>query len=141
MSRMKLALPDEFIFTTEISLRVSDINYGGHLGNDAVLSLCHEVRARLFASHGFTELDVDGVGILMIDAVIVFRSEAFYGEMLVGDAAVCNFSRTGCDLFYLLRSKSDGREVARAKTGIVFLDYSNRRIRPVPQKFREIFEG
>ena len=141
MGRVKLVLPDEFIFTTEISLRVSDINYGGHLGNDAVLSLCHEMRARLFAEYGFTELDVDGVGILMIDAVIVFRSEAFYGETLVGDVAVCNFSRTGCDLFYLLRAKSDGREVARAKTGIVFLDYSNRRIRPVPQKFREIFEG
>ncbi len=140
MGRVKLALPDEFIFTTEISLRVSDINYGGHLGNDAVLSLCHEVRARLFAEYGFTELDVDGVGILMIDAVIVFRSEAFYGETLVGDVAVCNFSRTGCDLFYLLRARSDGREVARAKTGIVFLDYGNRRIKPVPQKFREIFE-
>jgi len=141
MGRVKLVLPDEYVFTTEIHLRVSDINYGGHLGNDAVLSLCHEARARLFAAHGFTELDVDGVGILMIDAVIVFRSEAFYGETLVGDVAVCNFSRTGCDLFYLLRAKSDGREVARAKTGIVFLDYGNRRIRPVPQKFREIFEG
>ena len=141
MGRVKLVLPDEYVFTTEIALRVSDINYGGHLGNDAVLSLCHEVRVRLFASHGFTELDVDGVGILMVDAVIVFRSEAFYGETLVGDVAVCNFSRTGCDLFYLLRAKSDGREVARAKTGIVFLDYSNRKIRPVPQKFREIFEG
>ena len=141
MSRVRLVLPDEFIFKTEISLRVSDINYGGHLGNDAVLSLCHEMRARLFASQGFTELDVDGVGILMIDAVIVFRSEAFYGETLVGDVAVCNFSRTGCDLFYLLCAKSDGREVARVKTGIVFLDYDNRRIRPVPQTFREIFEG
>ncbi len=141
MGRVKLALPDAYAFTTEIPLRISDINYGGHLGNDAVLSLCHEVRARLFAAHGFAELDVDGTGIVVVNASIVFRSEAFYGETIVGDVAVCNFSRTGCDLFYCLRAKSDDREVARAKTGIVFLDYSNRKIKPVPQKFRKIFEG
>ena len=141
MSRVKLALPETFHFTTEIPLRISDINYGGHLGNDAVLSVCHDLRARLFAAHGFTELDVEGVGIVMVDAVIVFQTEAFYGETLVGDVAVCNFSRTGCDVFYRLRAKSDDREVARAKTGIVFLDYGNRKIKPVPQRFRKFFEG
>ena len=141
MSRVRLALPEAFHFTTEIPLRISDINYGGHLGNDAVLSVCHDIRARLFATHGFTELDVEGVGIVMVDAVIVFQSEAFYGETLIGDATVCNFSRTGCDVFYRLRAKSDAREVARAKTGIVFLDYEKRKIKPVPQGFREIFEG
>ena len=141
MSRVELALPEAFHFTTEIPLRISDINYGGHLGNDAVLSVCHDIRARLFAAHGFTELDVEGVGIVMVDAVIAFRSEAFYGDTLIGDVAVCNFSRTGCDVFYRLRAKSDAREVARAKTGIVFLDYEKRKIKPVPQGFRKIFEG
>ena len=141
MSRVELALPEAFHFTTEIPLRISDINYGGHLGNDAVLSVCHDIRARLFAAHGFTELDVEGVGIVMVDAVIAFRSEAFYGDTLIGDVAVCNFSRTGCDVFYRLRAKSDAREVARAKTGIVFLDYEKRKIKPVPQRFRKIFEG
>lgn len=141
MSRVELALPEAFHFTIEIPLRISDINYGGHLGNDAVLSVCHDIRARLFAAHGFTELDVEGVGIVMVDAVIAFRSEAFYGDTLIGDAAVCNFSRTGCDVFYRLRAKSDAREVARAKTGIVFLDYEKRKIKPVPQVFRKIFEG
>ena len=140
MGRVKLALPDAFHFTTEIPLRVTDINYGGHLGNDAILSLAQEARARLFASHGFTELDVDGVGTLMVDAVVVFRSEAFYGETIVADVAVCDFSRIGCDFVFGLSEKSDGREVARVKTGITFLDYSTRKIQPVPEKFKRIFE-
>ena len=44
MARVKLQLPANFLFSTEIPIRISDINYGGHLGNDAVLSIVHEAR-------------------------------------------------------------------------------------------------
>ena len=46
MSRIKLALPDRWTFSTELPVRISDINYGGHLGNDAVLALAQEARVR-----------------------------------------------------------------------------------------------
>jgi len=141
MARVKLALPDAFHFTTEIQLRVTDINYGGHLGNDAILSLAQEARARFFAAYGFSELDVDGVGTLMVDAIVVFRSEAFYGETLAVDVAVGDFSRVGCDFLFQMCEKSEGREIARVKTGITFLDYKARKIKPVPQNFRQIFES
>ena len=35
------------------------------------LSLAHEARVRLFASHGWTEMDVTGRGIIMVDAAVV----------------------------------------------------------------------
>ena len=57
MARIKIELPEKFIFSTEIPLRISDINYGGHLGNDAVLSIAHEARIRFFNKHGFKEID------------------------------------------------------------------------------------
>ena len=60
MSRVKLRLPGTFAYATDIRLRVSDINYGGHMDNNAVLSLVHEARVRFLESHGFTEMDVDG---------------------------------------------------------------------------------
>lgn len=138
MARLKLELPEAFIFSTEIPLRISDINYGGHLGNDAVLSLVHESRLRFFKAHGFTELDVNGVGIIMNDAAIVFRSEAFYGETIVVDIAACDVTRIGCDFFFRLTEKSDGREVARVKTGFVFFDYESRKVKSIPDSFRQI---
>ena len=118
MVRLKLELPETFIFSTEISLRINDINYGGHLGNDVVLSLVHEARAHFFRAHGFTELDVDGVGIFMHDAAIVFRSEAFDGETLVVEIAASDVTRIGCDFLFRLTEKSDGREVAKVLSPI-----------------------
>jgi acyl-CoA thioesterase FadM len=138
MSRVRLKLPDRFLFTTEIPLRVSDINYGGHLGNDAVLSLAQEARMRFLRSHGWTEQDVTGVGIIMTDAVVVYRSEAFYGDVLTIDVAVADIGEIGCDFLFRMVNKASGREVARGKTGIAFFNYANRKPSSVPAEFRSV---
>jgi acyl-CoA thioester hydrolase len=71
VSRVRLDLPKRFLSTTEVTLRVSDINYGGRLGYDMVLSLAQEARIRFLRSHGWSEQDVAGVGITMTDAVVI----------------------------------------------------------------------
>ena len=138
MSRVRFKLPDRFLFTTEIPLRVSDINYGGHLGNDAVLSLAQEARMRFLRSHGWTEQDVTGVGIIMTDAVVVYRSEAFYGDVLTIDVAVADIGEIGCDFLFRMVNKASGKEIARGKTGIVFFNYANRKPSSVPAEFRSV---
>ena len=139
MSRVKLGLPETFIYATDIRLRVSDINYGGHMDNNAVLSLIHEARVRFLESYGFSELDVDGVGIIMVDAVIQYKSEAFYGQTLTFEVAVDGISRIGCDVLYRITDRDTGRDVARAKTGIAFLDYATRKPKRMPERFRSLF--
>ena len=140
MGRVKLEIPTDFIFETELPIRIGDINYGGHLGNDAVLSLVHEARIRFFKSNGFTELDVAGAGIILSDVVIVYRAEAFYGQTLRVEVTAGDFTRTGCDLFYRLTDRESGNEVARSKTGIAFFDYDRRKVVAVPDAFRELFD-
>ncbi len=138
MARAKLDLPKRFVFSTEIPIRIGDINYGGHLGNDAVLSLIHEARVQFLKRHGFTESDVGGCGLIMSDATVVYTSQAFYGETLRIEIAAGEFIRCGCDLFYRLCDVAGGREVALAKTGVVFFDYGNQRPVRVPDGFRAI---
>ncbi len=141
MARVQIELPETFPFTTEIPIRISDVNYGGHLGNDAVLSLVHEARVRLFASHGWTELDVGGPGVIMTDAAVVYRAEGRWGMTLRVDVAVADLRSRGCDLVYRLSDQGTGEEVARAKTGLVFFDYAARRVVQVPEGFRRAFGG
>jgi acyl-CoA thioester hydrolase len=138
VSRIRLDLPGEFLFSTEIALRVSDINYGGHLGNDAVLALAQEARMRFLRTHRWSERDVAGSGIIMTDAVVVYRSEAFYGDVLVIDVAVADMQQLGCDFLFRMVNKASGKEVARVKTGIVFFDYARHRPAPLPAEFREV---
>jgi acyl-CoA thioesterase FadM len=75
MSRIKLQMPKTYQFSTTIGVRINDLNYGNHLGNDALLSIIHEARVRFLNSLGYTEIDVEGVGILMADSVIIYKSQ------------------------------------------------------------------
>ncbi|WP_370060390.1 acyl-CoA thioesterase, partial [Neptunomonas phycophila] len=120
MARIKLEMPEHFIFSTVLPIRISDINYGGHLGNDAVLSMIHEARVRFLNNYHYTEQNIDGRGLIMTDSAIVYRSEGFYGDLIQIDVAVGDFNKYGCDIFYLLSNKKTAEELAIAKTGVVF---------------------
>lgn len=139
MARVNLELPESFLFSTELKVRITDVNYGGHLGNDALLGLLHEARVRFLAHHGLAELDICGLGIIIADSVIVYKSEAFSGEALLIAVAIVDFNQYGCDFVYRITEKTSGREVARAKTGIVFFDYQQRTVQPAPPVFVERF--
>ena len=139
MPRVRLPMPDSFPFATTVTVRVTDANYGGHLGNDSLLSLLQEARVRYLRKHGYSEKNVEGAGIIMTDAVVVYASQAFPGEELRIEVGVDDIARVGCDFLYRVTESSGGREVARAKTGIVFFDYGTGKVAPIPDSFRERF--
>lgn len=139
MPRVEIELPERFLFRTELPLRIDDINYGGHLGNDAVLSLVHEARVRFFREHGWRELAIEGtVGIILVDAALMYRAEGTYGMTLAIEVAAADVRSRGCDLLYRLADASTGQEIARAKTGVAFFDYTSRRVVSMPRSFRSV---
>jgi acyl-CoA thioesterase FadM len=141
MARVKLVLPKRYSFSTDIQVRISDINYGNHLGNDAVLALVHEARLQCLKKHGFSEMDIGGCGLMLTDAVIVYKSQGFHGDVLTIRVAITDFNKYGCDFFFKIERQDNGREVARAKTGIVFFDYNKQKIAPVPDVFATTFRA
>jgi len=136
MARIKIDMPDNYSFSTEMPVRISDINYGGHLSNDAVLSMVHEARVRYLNSYNYTELDIEGVSIIMTDSAIVYKAEGFHGDQVQIDVTVGDFNKYGCDIYYLLSNKKTAVEIAHAKTGIVFFNYNERKVVGVPQGFK-----
>lgn len=134
MPKMKLVLPEHFNFKTTIPLRITDLNYGGHVGNDSILSLIHEVRVQFLRHHGYTELDLAGVGLIMADVTIEFKQELFYGESLRASVAATEFSRVGFELFYKLEKQTGEKwvNVVVARTGMVCYNYGLKKIASVP---------
>ena len=135
MPRIKIDLPEHFSFTTEIPIYINHINYGNHLDNSALLSLVSEARVRFFKAFSYTELDVEGCGIIVADVAVQYKSEAFHGEVLVFAMAADDFNKYGCDLVWQITDQASGREVARGKTGIMFFDYTARKAALVPPAF------
>src|SRR5680860_1187050 len=134
MARIHLNLPQDFPFSTTIKIRITDLNYGGHVGNDTVLGLMHEARIQFFNSLGYeNEKDgIEGKGVIMTDAALIYKGETFYGETVFVEIAAEDFNKYGFDFVYRLSSKDTGKEVARGKTGIVCFDYKQRKISRLP---------
>nr|WP_225986667.1 thioesterase family protein [Rufibacter sp. LB8] len=120
-------------------IRITDLNYGGHLGNDALLSLLHEARLQYLHENGASELDFGGTGLIMSDVGIVYKGEGFYGDVLTVQVQATEFNKYGFDLVYRLTNQN-GKEIAYAKTGMLCFDYGARKLRTVPAEARERLE-
>lgn len=143
MARIRIEPPADFPFSCQIPVRITDLNYGGHMGNDTLLSIVHEARMQFLQSLGYTEMNLGGLGMIMADAGIEFRSEVFYGDVLTVSVAAAGISRAGFDLYYKLeKEKEGGRQlVALAKTGMVCYDYQKKKISALPEQVRDQLGG
>jgi acyl-CoA thioester hydrolase len=141
MARIKLEMPSEYIFKTDMDIRIGDINYGGHLANDAILSLVHEARLRFLASFNYSEKDVEGLGLIMTDAAILYKNEAFQGDQLSIEIAIKEITRLGFDLYYKITNQLKNIEIANVKTGLVFFNYKIHKIAGTPENFFTKFDN
>lgn len=139
MNRVKVDLPEQFRFSTIIQIRITDLNYGGHVGNDSFLSLVHEARQQFLNHHGYGELEFEGVGLIMADAAIEFKAELNFKDHVQISVAATNFTRIGFDLFYKMEilSASGNIVAGKVKTGMLCYDYSLRKVVTVPEKAKE----
>lgn len=144
MSRVKIKFPsDNPLFTCTVPVRIGDVNYGGHVGNDAILSIIHEARVQLLANFGFSEMDAGGVGLIMGDVAIAYKGEAFYKDILSVAIYATEFTSVSFDLLYKIDTVRDGnpQAIAHAKTGMVCFDYEQRKVASVPEGLKTVFSG
>ena len=143
MARSKIILPEHFIATLSIPVRITDINYGDHVGNDAFVAIIHEARMQWLTQHGYTELQVEGIGLIMSDLAIEFKNESFYGDVIEVKIAVDEISRVSFELYYQLKTKRNDATIllANAKTGMVCYDYAARKSVGVPEKLKAILQA
>jgi len=136
MARIKIQLPDHFSFSCSIPIRITDMNYGGHAGNDTILTIVHEARMQFLQNLGYSEMQFGGVGMIMADAAIEFKSELFNGDIVMASVAAGEVSKIGFELVYRLEKETNGKKilVAIAKTGMICYDYEKKKIASVPDE-------
>jgi YbgC/YbaW family acyl-CoA thioester hydrolase len=140
MARIKIDIPEKIIGTFIIPVRIADINYGNHVGNDAFVSIIHEARMQWLKQYDYTELRIEGIGLIMSDLVLEFKNEAFYGDMVEVKLSAAEISRVGFELYYQLFAKRNDTVVllANAKTGMVCYDYDAKKVAAVPERLKSI---
>lgn len=138
MPRIQLQPLTSYPFSCEITVRTTDLNYGGHLANDRLLALVHEARVAFLASHEFTELDCGGDSLILGDTGITYQGEAFARNVLRFEVAAGEPAACGFRLYYRITRPADGAAIALVETGMVCFDYDTRRIQRLPETVREI---
>lgn len=130
-------MKNKFRFFTEIDIQISDINYGGHLGNDRYLSLFQEGRLRYLNQFGYTELSIgDETGLIMSKAHIEFKAEVFWGDRMKIYVRVSKIKAIKFVIEYLfVNSKEENKIVAEGYTEMVGFDYQNRKVTRLPSMF------
>ena len=143
MDRIKLTLPESFSFSTIIRVRITDLNYGGHVGNDSFLSLIHEARQQFLISYGYSELNFAGASLIMADVGIEYRAELNYGDEVKISVAATGFDKIGFDIFYLLEVMKEDKMIiaGKVKTGMICYDYSAKKKVAIPLDAIAKFSG
>lgn len=143
MARLIIELPPAFYFSTNIAVRITDINYGGHAGNDTILSLVHEARMQFLNSLGYTEMNCGGIGLIMADAAVEFKKELFYPDVVIISIAANLLSKISIELFYKMEKQEEGKPVivAKAKTTMIGYNYTAKKVASFPQEVIEKITG
>jgi len=140
MARLKLEFPeDQFCFSTQLTVRVTDINAANHLGNDSMISMISEARARFLFEFGVQETEADGTGIIVTDLATAYKAEAHARDQLLFEVGVMDFNKYGGDITFHVTRPQDGKLIAMAKQGFVFYNYKHGQVVPMPDDFRAKF--
>lgn len=136
MARLLLEFPeDQFYFSTQLTVRVTDINAANHLANDSMISMISEARARFLYDFGVRETESDGTGIIVTDLATTYKAEAHARDQLLFEVGVMDFNKYGGDIIFRITRPQDHKLVAMAKSGFVFFNYKRSQVVPMPEDF------
>lgn len=139
MARVQLDLPEQFLYTHTINVRMTDLNTGKHVGNDQMISLLSEARYRFFCHIGFDQFDSDKQSIVVTNLVATYMAESFAQDDLQFEVGLMDFNKYGADLIFRVTKQPSGQRVVLAKQGFVFFDHLKHGVMPMPAAFRERF--
>ncbi len=140
MARLQLDFSHaSFFFTTHMTVRVTDVNMGGHLGNDSMISMLSEARARFLFHCGIDEINANQQGIIVTDLATMYRAEAHARDQLRIEMGVMDLNLYGGDIIFRVTRPADQTLIALAKYGFVFFDYHLGKVRPMPDATRKRF--
>jgi acyl-CoA thioester hydrolase len=140
MQRVKLSPPETFRYSMERTVGISDLNYARHMDSVAMINLIHESRLQFLADLGFTESNIYGLGMVVTDLAIDFRSESFANDVLTVDVGVAKFNKYGLDIGFQVTNRALDTVVCIANVGVVFFDFDNHKLAELPGAFQSLLE-
>src|SRR3990167_8592870 len=91
---------NNYPFTTKMPVRITDINYGMHLGHVATAGIFHNARVLFLNENGFDEMNIDGCGLILLNSHYSFKHEAKFNNALILNVAIGEYSKLKFNFIY-----------------------------------------
>jgi acyl-CoA thioester hydrolase len=136
VTRIKLSPLDQYQIVYKTTVEVTDLNYGNHLGNDALVGIIHRARVHFFYHLGASENNLgDGkTGILLVELIVNYKREGFLFDRLGVESSIGEVRSKGFRMFHRITAEQ-GRLISLAETGIVAFDYRKKKVVRIPEAF------
>ncbi len=130
MPRVTLAEKPSYEHSHSMLIRATDINYGGHLGNETLLGLVHEARAHFLKAVNF--ITIIG-GKQTVGLVANYKAEGFAHEEVTVESQIDELGQKSFRLFH--RIQRGEQVIALVEMGMVAYSYSKRTPVHLPTEF------
>jgi acyl-CoA thioester hydrolase len=128
-----------FKFHISLAVRVSDLNYGNHVGNQNFLSYFQEARVAYLNQFGYSEMDMGGCGMILAEAGCKYKRALFLNDHVHVACAVVELKSKRFTMAYLI--ERDHTVCAEGFTINLAFDYQSNKVVRLPEEFiRQITE-
>lgn len=127
------------LYETDYKVIVSDINYGGHMGNERALIIFQQTRMEWLNSIGYDEANIEGNGLIQLESHVYYLKEVFLGETLLCRIVNVQPERITFNIEYEILNKNNDI-VIKGMTKMAVFDYGKKKIARIPKEFLEKLE-
>jgi len=137
----KSIVENHYPFSVEISVRITDINYGGHLGHMAVVGIFHQARLLFLNEYNIDEMNVEGNGVILLNSSYAFKNQAFLNDQLIVRVGIGTYSKTRFNFLYQASDKETGKLIVSGQEETTFFNYIKGKLSKIPKSFLSFCES
>lgn len=124
---------DTFKFSIPLTVRISELNYGNHVGYQNYLSYFQEARIAYLGQFGYSEMDIEGYGMIIGEANCRYKKELFFNDRIRIACSIQEVKSKRFVMRYVITR--DGTVCAEGFTHNLCYDYHAKKVMRLPDAF------
>lgn len=127
MNKIQITENENPCFSYETKIRITDINYGNHLGHDKIISILHDARLSFFIQKKLSEINHENMYTFMLRSLTIdYKKECYLHEILIVEIYIGQIEKFTFELKYKVLKANE--VIALCVTTLVC--YNNLKRRP-----------
>ncbi len=109
------------MYTDSLTVRINDLNFGGHLGHVEFIHLLHQVRVRYLHQKGLSEVNILGKSLVMRHMDVTYLNPAYVHDQLQFNLII-SVSKARFQFDYQVRNITRDNKMGQASLQMVLID-------------------